>query len=82
MKKLEGKVAIVSGSGRGIGRAIAMKLASEGAKVVVNDLDAAPAEQTLADIKASGGTAVLLKTPASDLVASLKKTEDQIRANQ
>ncbi|MCK9215634.1 MAG: SDR family NAD(P)-dependent oxidoreductase, partial [Pseudomonadota bacterium] len=38
MKKLEGKVAIVSGSGRGIGRAIAMKLASEGAKVVVNDL--------------------------------------------
>ena len=58
MKKLEGKVAIVSGSGRGIGRAIAMKLASEGAKVVVNDLDAAPAEQTLADIKASGGTAV------------------------
>ncbi len=58
MKKLEGKVAIVSGSGRGIGRAIAMKLASEGAKVVINDLDAAPAEQTLADIKAAGGTAV------------------------
>ena len=58
MKKLEGKVAIVSGSGRGIGRAIAMKLASEGAKVVVNDLDAAPAEQTLADIRAVGGTAV------------------------
>ena len=58
MKKLEGKVAIVSGSGRGIGRAIAMKLASEGAKVVVNDLDAAPAEQTVADIKKAGGTAV------------------------
>ncbi|CAN5220813.1 3-oxoacyl-[acyl-carrier-protein] reductase [soil metagenome] len=58
MKKLEGKVAIVSGSGRGIGRAIAMKLASEGAKVVVNDLDAAPAEQTVADIKAAGGTAL------------------------
>ena len=48
MKKLEGKVAIVSGSGRGIGRAIAMKLASEGAKVVVNDLDAGPAEETVA----------------------------------
>lgn len=58
MKKLEGKVAIVSGSGRGIGRAIAMKLASEGAKVVVNDLDAAPAEQTVADIIAAGGTAI------------------------
>ena len=58
MKKLEGKVAIVSGSGRGIGRAIAMKLASEGAKVVVNDLDAGPAEQTVTDIKAAGGTAL------------------------
>lgn len=57
MKKLDGKVAIVSGSGRGIGRAIAMKLASEGAKVVVNDLDAAPAEQTVADIRAAGGQA-------------------------
>ena len=58
MKKLEGKVAIVSGSGRGIGRAIAMKLAREGAKVVVNDLDAGPAEQTVADIKAAGGMAL------------------------
>ncbi|MEO8448594.1 MAG: SDR family NAD(P)-dependent oxidoreductase, partial [Gemmatimonadota bacterium] len=35
MQKLEGKVAIVSGSGRGIGRALALKLASEGARVVV-----------------------------------------------
>lgn len=58
MKKLEGKVAIVSGSGRGIGRAIAMKLASEGAKVVVNDLDADPAEETVAAIKAAGGQAL------------------------
>jgi 3-oxoacyl-[acyl-carrier protein] reductase len=58
MKKLDGKVAIVSGSGRGIGRAIAMKLASEGARVVVNDLDAAPAEQTVADIRAAGGQAM------------------------
>ncbi|MBU4183108.1 MAG: SDR family oxidoreductase [Gammaproteobacteria bacterium] len=58
MKTLEGKVAIVSGSGRGIGRAIATKLASEGAKVVVNDLDAGPAEQTVADIKAAGGMAL------------------------
>ncbi len=57
-RKLEGQVALVSGSGRGIGREIALKLASEGARVVINDLDQAPAEQTVADIIASGGQAV------------------------
>jgi hypothetical protein len=49
-RKLQGKVALVSGSGRGIGREIALKLASEGASVVVNDLDAEPAQQTVAEI--------------------------------
>ena len=58
IRKLEGKVALVSGSGRGIGREIALKLASEGALVVINDLDAAPAQQTVADIVALGGQAV------------------------
>ena len=56
--KLEGKVALVTGSGRGIGREIALKLASEGANVVVNDLDAAPAEETVAEIKAMGRKAI------------------------
>lgn len=55
MGKLDGKVALVSGSGRGIGQAIAVKLASEGARVVVNDLDAGPANETLARIRAAGG---------------------------
>lgn len=58
MGTLEGKVAIVSGSGRGIGREIALKLASEGAKVVVNDLDAEPAKETVAAIESAGGQAV------------------------
>ncbi|MDB5579252.1 MAG: short-chain dehydrogenase/reductase [Bradyrhizobium sp.] len=58
MGKLNGKVAIISGSGRGIGRALALKLASEGAKVVVNDLDEAPANETVAAIEAAGGEAV------------------------
>ena len=57
-RKLEGKVALVSGSGRGIGREIALKLASEGARIVINDLDQAPAEETVADIVARGGQAV------------------------
>ena len=58
MGTLDHKVAIVSGSGRGIGREIALKLAHEGAKVVVNDLDAEPAKDTVAAIEAAGGQAV------------------------
>ncbi|WP_420464894.1 SDR family NAD(P)-dependent oxidoreductase [Panacagrimonas sp.] len=58
MGKLDGKVAIVTGSGRGIGQAVALKLVEEGASVVINDLDAGPAEETVARITAAGGKAV------------------------
>ncbi|CAA7612259.1 SDR family NAD(P)-dependent oxidoreductase [Magnetospirillum sp. SS-4] len=58
MKKLDGKVALVTGSGRGIGQAIALKLAREGAKVVLNDIDEAPAAETVAAIKALGSDAI------------------------
>ena len=58
-RTLNGKVALVSGSGRGIGRAIAMKLAQNGARLVINDLDREPAEATAADIRAMGGEAVV-----------------------
>jgi len=58
MGKLEGKVALVSGSGRGIGREIALKLASEGANIIVNDLDADPANEVVEEIKQSGSQAV------------------------
>ncbi|PXA86886.1 3-oxoacyl-ACP reductase [Nostoc sp. 3335mG] len=59
MTKLQGKIAIVSGSGRGIGRALALKLASEGASVVVNDLDSDVAEAVVAEIVAAGGNATV-----------------------
>ena len=58
MNKLDGKVALISGSGRGIGRCIALKLASEGARVVVNDLDEEPAEETLELLRSTGAEAV------------------------
>lgn len=58
MGKLDGKVALVTGAGRGIGRSVALKLASEGAAVFVNDLDAEPMEQCIADIAAAGGRAM------------------------
>lgn len=57
--RLEGRVAFVSGSGGGVGREIAVKLAAEGARVVVNDLDAEPAREPVADIVAAGGQAVV-----------------------
>ncbi|MNJ11492.1 3-oxoacyl-[acyl-carrier-protein] reductase FabG [compost metagenome] len=58
MQKLAGKSAIVTGAGRGIGRSVALKLAAEGARVVVNDLDAGPAQSVIAQIQTEGGQAV------------------------
>jgi len=57
-RKLEGKVALITGGGRGIGRAIATKLASEGARLVINDLDKEPVEEAVEAIRAAGGEAI------------------------
>ncbi len=55
MGRLEGRVAIITGGGRGIGRATAQLFAAEGAAVVVNDVDAEPAHETADLIKGTGG---------------------------
>lgn len=66
MSKLGGKVALVTGAGRGIGRAIALKLASEGARVVVNDMDETPARETADAILAAGGGAAICAGSVTD----------------
>ena len=60
-KLLENKVAIITGSGRGIGAAAAKLFAEHGAKVVVSDIDPAPANETAQAIQSAGGEALALK---------------------
>lgn len=67
--RLQGSAAIVTGGGRGIGEAIAIKLASEGAKVAVADLDEQSAAATAEAICARGGEAFAVKADVTDLSA-------------
>ena len=70
MSELDGKVAIITGAGRGLGREEAMDLAAHGARVVINDIDLpdakAAAEETVEDIKAAGGEAMLVLGDCAD----------------
>jgi NAD(P)-dependent dehydrogenase (short-subunit alcohol dehydrogenase family) len=84
MGSLDGRVAIITGAGRGLGREHALLFAAEGAKVVVNDLggdghgegsDATPAQQVVAEIAAMGGEAVV----NGDNVADWASAERMVR---
>jgi 3-oxoacyl-[acyl-carrier protein] reductase len=66
MKRLEGKTAIVTGSSSGIGKAIALRFASEGAKVVVAARRSKLCEQTAAQIRRAGGEGVAIQTDVTD----------------
>jgi len=79
MGRLDGRVAIVTGAGRGIGRSVALLLASEGAWVVVNDLggavdgsgrDSGPAHRVMAEIGEAGGKAIASGADISDFSAA------------
>src|SRR5436305_12743230 len=66
MGMIEDKVAILTGSGRGIGAATAKLFGIEGASIVVSDLDSTPAEETAAAIRAAGGKAVVVAGDVTD----------------
>lgn len=73
---LEGKVAIVTGSGRGLGLAYAQELARQGASVVINDVDAQTAVDAVASIEAAGGkaTAVVAAVGSTETAKQLVQT--------
>jgi NAD(P)-dependent dehydrogenase (short-subunit alcohol dehydrogenase family) len=86
---LEGKVIAVTGAGRGIGNAIALLCAREGAAVVVNDLggsaegagvDGGPAEETVAQIRAEGGRAIVNGASVADADGARSIIQDAISA--
>ncbi len=66
MPRLAGKIALITGSGTGIGRATAKKMAAEGAKVVVAELNEAAGQQTVAIIAQAGGDAFFVRTDVTD----------------
>jgi meso-butanediol dehydrogenase / (S,S)-butanediol dehydrogenase / diacetyl reductase len=63
--RIKDKTAVVTGGGKGIGRAISMRLAAEGARVVVTDLEGADADKVVAEIMAQGGTAAAFQSDAT-----------------
>lgn len=79
MARLSGKIAIVTGSGGGIGAAIAHRFAGEGAHVWVTDINGEAAEETVREIKAAGGAATAMAVDVSkgqDVTALLRNVEN------
>lgn len=77
-KMLQGKVAIVTGAGRGLGKAFALKYAEEGARLLLPDISLERAEKTAAEIVAMGGKAVAMETDISE-ESSTQAVADKVR---
>ena len=81
MNKLNDQIAIVTGGGKGIGRAISIRFASEGAKVAIWEKDPDAKEQTTNEIGHKGGKAVSIECEISDKISvsnALKKTINEL----
>jgi 2-hydroxycyclohexanecarboxyl-CoA dehydrogenase len=79
--RLSGKVALVTGAAQGIGRAIAMRLAEEGAKVAIADINETGAAQTAAEIRAAGGAALAVRldvTSLDEAIAAVQRVEREL----
>jgi 3-oxoacyl-[acyl-carrier protein] reductase len=79
MGMLKDKVAIVTGGARGLGKAYCLRMAEEGAKVVVADILEKEAEEAASEIKAKGGTAVAIRADVTDEKSTLKMAEETVK---
>jgi len=78
--KLEGKVALITGAGCGIGRSIALNMAKEGAKIAVNDINPKSIEETIAMLKDIGAEGLAVEADVSD-VAQVKKMFEKLKSS-